>query len=290
MKSKEQIARTTQQQQILSFSVDREELRYLLDLLQEKSSGAAEIEVEYVKELEGQTDEQLQQASKDLQDGFRLSITISGSEGGKLTEGIEELFDSPDFPEEVKDVFFNSEIPLHAKYNCQPRNKIILFLDFGRPRLLRFTMLSPKEPRNESNIEVTGQDAAWVNGVFQEFSGFVSRRPSAFPWLHRNSVYYIIVLLLGIPLGFWVCRQAAPSVEIILAGHSPYLRAAVYFCIFVFSLSTLRTGWRYARWIWPLIEYRSARNKYIKHKVAFIALLFIPGIYVLYDILHTVLK
>jgi hypothetical protein len=290
MKSKEQITRTTQQQQIISFSVDREELRYLLELLQEKAYRAAEIEVEYLKELEGQTDEQLQQASKDLQDGFRLSITISGSEGGKLTEGIVDLFDSPDFPYEVKDVFFNSEILLHSKYNCQPRNKIIMFLDFGRPPLLRFTMLPSKEPRNESNIEVTGQDAAWVNGAFQEFSGFVSRRPSAFPWLQRKSVYYIIVLLLGIPLGFWVCRQAAPSIETILAGHSPYLRAAIYFCIFVFSLNILRMALRYARWIWPLIEYRSARNKYIKHKVALIILLSIPGIYVLYDILQKVLK
>jgi hypothetical protein len=290
MKNKEQTAPSTQQQQIVSFSVDREELRDLLELLQEKVYGAAAIEVEYLKELAGQTDEQLQQASKDLKDGFRLSITISNAEGGKLTEGIEDLFDSPDFPDEVKDLFFNSEIPLHAKYNCHPRNKIILFLDFGRPRLFRFTMLSSKEPRNESNIEVTGKDGAWVNGVFQEFSGFVSRRPSAFPWLHRRSVYYIMVLLLGFPLGFWVCRQAAPSVETILAGHPPYLRAAIYFCIFVFSLSILRIAFRYAQWIWPLIEYRAVRNRYIKHKIAFITSLSIFGIFVLYDILQLVLK
>ncbi|HOW55826.1 MAG TPA: hypothetical protein PLR60_14380 [Syntrophorhabdaceae bacterium] len=255
-----------QKKQIRSFSTDRDELRKLLDILQERVCAAAEIEEKHLPRIAGQSDEQYEQAKKDLRNGFRLFITLSGTDGRKLTGSIDEIFDSPNFPEDVKDLFFNSCTTLQVRYNYYPRNMIVLFLDFGKPTVLNFSILPSQETRNESNVEVSGNDITWVNGVFQEFVSYVSRHPSTFPWLHRHSVYDVLVWLFGLPLSFWICSRISGFVETRLFANSPFLRAAFYVYVFFFSLSLLRVAFHYARWIWPLTEYKNPKNKAWKHK------------------------
>jgi hypothetical protein len=167
-----------QKKQIRSYSTDKAELRELLEIVQERVNAAAEIEVGYLNRLEGQTDVEFEKVKTDLREGFRLFVTLSGTDGRKLTGSIEEIFNSPNFPADVKDVFFDSETPLRTRYNYYPRNKVVMFLDFGRHAVLNFSILPSLETRNESNIEVYGKDVTWVNGVFQELLTLVNQSPS----------------------------------------------------------------------------------------------------------------
>lgn len=279
-----------QKKRIRSFSTDRDELRKILERLQERSFAAAEIEEKYLRKLEEQTDEQFEQAKRDLSEGFRLFITVSGTDGTKLSGSIEDIFDSPNFPDDVKDLFFDTGIPLRSRFNYYPRNKMILFLDFRRPAVLNFAILPSQETQNESNIEVSGADATWVNGVFQEFISLVSRHPSTIPWLHRHSVYDVMVWVLGFPLAFWVCSKTSHVIDFKLSAYSVFLRSAVYVYIFVFSLNLLRVAFHYARWIWPLTEYRSNRSKSMKHKAIFASICTGIGVSILYDLLKWLMK
>jgi hypothetical protein len=278
-----------QKKRIRSFSTDRAELRKILELLQERAYAAAEIEEKHLNRLQAQTDEQFEQAKRELREGFRLFITLSGTDGTKLTGSIEDIFDSPNFPDEVKDLFFSTDIPLQ-KYNYYPRNKMTMFLDFGRPAVLNFSILPSQETQNESNIEVSGSDATWVNGVFQEFISYVSRHPSTIPWLHRHTVYDVLVWILGLPVGFWICSKASHPIEIKLSTYSPFLRSALYVYIFFVSLNLLRLAFHYARWIWPLTEFRSERSKSLKHKAIFVAICSSIGLSILYDLLKWFIK
>jgi hypothetical protein len=279
-----------QKKQIRSFSTDRGELRKLLEILQERAYAAADIEERHLPKLEGQTDEQYEQTKKDLRAGFRFFVTLSGTDGRKLSGTIEDVFDSPNFPENVKDLFFDSTSPLRTRYNYHPRNKIILFIDFGRPEILNFTILPSQETRNESNIEVSGNDVTWVNGVFQEVVDYISKHPAAASWLHRHTVYDIIVWILGLPLSFWACSMLSNIIETSLSGHSPFLRAALYVYVFFITLILLRVAFHYARWIWPLTEYRSSKNRSLKHKAVFVAICSSMGLSLLYDVLKWLVK
>ena len=160
-----------------------------------------------------------------------------------------------------------------------------LFLDFARPPILNFTILPSQETLNGSNIEVDGSDATWVNGVFKEFIDIVSQHPSTGSWLHRHTVYDVLVWILGLPIGFWICSKLSRFIETQLFTLSPFLQAALYIYIFLASLTLLRVAFHYARWIWPLNEFRSERSKSRTHKAVFKIICSGVGISILYDLL-----
>jgi hypothetical protein len=68
------------------------------------------------------------------------------------------------------------------------------------------------------------------------------------------------------------------------------MKSALYVYLFFISLSLLRVAFHYARWIWPLTEYRSSKNKSMKHKAVFAAICSSIGLRVLYDILKWLVK
>lgn len=290
VESKSQNLHINQKKLIRSFATNQVELRNLLELLQERVDAAGEIEEKHLRSIKSFSDEDFEQAKKDLKEGFRLFVTLSGTDGRELTGTIEEIFESPNFPEDVKGVFFSSDTTLRTRHGYFPRNKVVLFIDFGKPSVLNFSILPSQETRNESNIEVSGNDATWVNGVFGEFIRYVSAHPSTYPWLHRHSVYDVLVWLLGLPLSFWICSRMSTFVETRLLTSSPFLKTAFYVYVFFLVLILLRVAFHYARWIWPLTEYRGARNKALKHKAVLGAVCSGLGIKIIYDLFMWLIK
>lgn len=273
-----------QRKRIRSFSVDRKDLRRLLELLQERAYTAADIEEQKFEKRPEHTEEEFNQAKHELRDGFELFITLSGVDGRMLTGNISQIFDSPNFPEDVKEVCFDTATSLRSRYRYVPRNKMILFLDFGRPEVLNFTILPSQETANESNFEIEGRDATWVNGVFQEFFNFVERRPSTSPWLHRHTVYDLLLWLVGFPLSFWVCTKLSLFMESTF-GYSPFLKSALYFYVFLIAINLLRVAFHYARWIWPLTEFQGERSKSLKHKAILSLIVSGLGLAAVYDLI-----
>jgi hypothetical protein len=274
----------SQKKRIRSFSVDKNYLRRLLELLQERAYTAADIEEQKFEKRPEHTEEQFKQAKQELREGFELFITLSGVDGRMLTGNISQIFDSPNFPEDVKEVFFDTATSLRSRYGYAPRNKMILFLDFRRPEVLNFTILPSQETVNESNFEIEGRDATWVNGVFQEFFNFVERRPSTSPWLHRHTVYDLLLWLVGFPLSFWACTKLSRIVEGTF-GYSPFLKSALYFYVFLIAINLLRVAFHYARWIWPLTEFQSERSKSLKHKAILSLIVSGLGLAAVYDLI-----
>jgi len=58
-------------------------------------------------------------------------------------------------------------------------------------------MLPSQPTPNETNFAVNGSDATWVNGVFHEFTEYTRSHRSRMSWLHRHTVYDVLLWILG---------------------------------------------------------------------------------------------
>ena len=253
-----------QRKKIRSLSLDFDELRRFIEIMQERSIAAGEIEVSNFEKRD-QTEEAFLANKKILREGFFLLLNVTGGDGVILTGNIATVFDSPNFPDEVASIYFDMGNPLRLAHNYTTRNKCVLFLEFTRPEIFNFSLMPSQETPNESNVVVQGTDATWVHGVYHEIEKYIVDHPSTTWILHRQTTYDLFLWTLGFPLGFWICFRM--SALILKMTPSPFLSAALYVYLFVVFLLSFRILFHYARWIWPLVEFRGPKNKSIKHKL-----------------------
>ena len=253
--------------QIRSFSASKENLQKLLQILQERCSTAADIELEHFEQI-NQTNEAYEEDKKILKESFQLKVLVDGTDGQQLYGSVSEIFDSPNFPDELQSILVNSDTTLRLSYNYYPRDSLKLFLDFSKPQVLNFSLLPSQATPNESNISVTGYDSTWVHGVFNEFNTFVNKYPSQFTWIHKHSVYDLLVWVIGLPLSFWIVYRLSDILNKLFSNFSVFVQSASYVYVFIATLIGFRLLFHYARWVWPLVEYCSIKNKALKHRIA----------------------
>ena len=269
----------------VSASFEKDDLRKLFHLLQERLDNAAELEVARFKKQDQMTNEQYEKAKGILRDGYKLRPTLVGESGQELYGLADEVLSSPNFPDAVKSVYINSAVWLKVRENYATRNAIELFLDFSRPEILNFNLIPSNRTPNNTNFNVQGADATWVNGVFHEIDGFVNGRKAQAPWIHGHTVYDLLLWLFGFPMAFWICFKAArwlPSPEI--AGG--FLRAALLVYLFLAVLVGFRTLFHYARWVYPIVKYRYPRSAGLRHR----ALLAVLSLGILTILIYDVAK
>jgi len=268
--------------------VGKDDLNKLFQILQERCHAAGEIEVANFKKMD-QADEIFEQNKNIIKQGFDLKLTVTSLDGQELWGGINEIFDSPNFPDQIKSVYVNSEIPLRVPHNYYPRNSIEVLLDFSKPGLFNLSLLPSQETPNASNIVVQGYESTWVHGVFSEFSDFIKRRPAKLTWLHKHSIYDFLLWLFGLPFSFWVIYKLSNSINTIFANFHNIVQDAVYVYVFFVSLSLFRLLFHYARWVCPLIEYRSSSNIELKHRIILGAIIIGLVSKFIYDIIKAII-
>ncbi len=258
-------------QKVSSLSLGKDELKKLCDILQERSDRAAELEIQAFTQRE-QSDEQYEKNKKELKECFILHPIIVGDNGEQLTGSIENVFNSPNYPEDVKSFFVDSEGMLRAVHNYYPRNLFKVFLDFSKPKILDFSLKPAQETPNDSNFEVQGFDTTWANGVFNEIGNYFKRKSTKLSVVHRQNVYDLLLFLLGFPLAFWACLKASTIIEGLFANFNSLVRNAAYLYIFIATLIGFRILFHYLRWVSPLVEYHSSQNTIMVHRTVLAAL------------------
>ena len=287
--SKQPQINNRQKIKVSSLSLDKDDLRKFCDILQERANSAAEIEVGLFKKND-QTDEQFEENKKTLRDSFKLKITVAGKDGEELWGTIEEVFGSVNFPEDVKSLYVDSELTLKVVHNYYPHNSFVIFLDFTKPNIFDFSLLPSHGTPNESNIEVKGYDATWVNGVFSELKKFINKRSSTLSIVHNHSVYDVLLWVLGFPISFWVCYKLSNPIENVFGPNNSFATSALYLYAYVASLFVFRVLFHYLRWVCPLVEYRCKGNKMLAHRAVFVVLSISWLGQFLYDIAKWLLK
>ena len=251
---------------ISSFSVTKENLHKLLMMLQERSHAAADLEISNFEKL-NQSDEDFKKNKETIRAGFTLQPTIVSCDGKELYGNINDIFESPTFPKQIKSIYVNSEIPLTSVHKYYPANSFSLFLDFSKPDLLNLSLLPSQATPNQSNISVQGYDSTWTHGVFHEFNNFVEQHSAKVKWIHKHSIYDFLLFFIGLPLGFLITYKFSGVLINSFGDISSFLLNALYVYIFLISLTVFRLIFHYARWVFPLVEYKTPENKAIKHQL-----------------------
>lgn len=280
------IVRNKLSKKIGALSLDKDDLRKLLDILQQRAKTASEIEY---KRFEEKQVENLEQVKHNVEICATLKITVVGFKSEELFGTIEDVFGSVSFPDSVKTIYVNSDVVYRANFNYYPCNHFQLYIDFSKPKVFDFSFQPSDRTPNDSEFIVQGDDSMWVNGVFHEIDAFVKDRPSKAPKIHRGSVYDILVWLVGLPLGFYVCNKYQQS-PFLASQESSFLNNLAMTYFFFLSLFLLRVLFHYFRWVYPMIEYKSKRDQSAVHQAAVLSItLGILG-KVLYDVFQNILR
>lgn len=190
----------------------------------------------------------------------------------------------------MKSLYVDSESTLRHAHNFYPHNSFKIFLEFNKPKIFDLSLMPNHETPNESNIEVKGYDATWVNGVFSEIKKFIEDRSSTLSIVHNHSVYDVLLWMLGFPLSFWICFKLSVQIEDAFGGNNEFLTSALYFYAFIATLFIFRVLFHYLRWVCPLVEYRCKGNRMLVHRALF-SILSIGWVgQFLYDLAKLVLK
>lgn len=274
---------------ITSFSANKDELLKLFKKLEERNYAAGEIEVSNFKQMD-QSKEEYEKSKEALKNSFKTQICVTGTDGEQIIGAISEVFNSPNFPDKLKSILVSSDSSFQFNYDIKPRNHFTLFIDFNKPQILDLSFLPSQATPNESNIYVRGFDATWVHGVFSEANNFIDRHSSKFTWIHRHSIYDLLVWLLGLPFGFWTVYNLSGLLDKVFGSLSQFLLSAVYVYVFLASLLIFRLAFHYARWVWPLVEYQSPKNEAYKHRITIVAIYIGLIGKLLYDLIKIILS
>lgn len=247
-----------------SLRINRLELRHLLEVLQERALGAVELEFSNPA-FHGRPVAETEQLRNELNDGYLFFVTVAGFNGDQINGTIEEVFDSPNFPKDVASLFVDSSTKLRGK-NYQPRNSLVLFIDFRRPAIFDFNLMPSHATENNSYFSARGLDPTWVRGVYHELESFVREHRVGARWLHRHSVYDVLLFLVGFPVAFWVSFRLSAIIG--TAGSSEFLRAGLYLYAGISALWIFRALFHYARWLWPLVEFKRDDSTLALHRAA----------------------
>lgn len=280
------ILRNKLSKNITSLSLDKEELKKVVGLLQEGANSACEFELRKAEAFsindEGYNKELIK---ANLKTCAILKISVAGYENKELFGTIDEVFNSVSFPERVKSLYVHSEHPYKAQFNYFPENFFELFIDFSKPKVFDFSFLPSEKTPNSSQFRVEGSDNTWVNGVFREVEAYLRSKPSKVPGIHKGSIYDLLIWFFGIPFSFYICYKFSTFAKKTFSDH-PFLESAFFFYLFIISLIIIRILFHYFRWIYPVVEYKGKNDRSMAHH--FILISTVLG--VLGDIIYDVLK
>ena len=242
------------------------DLENLCEILQEWCSKALDEEIKHYSQLE-QTSEQFLSGIASLKSGFQLKVTVQGADDERVYGTIPDVFNSPRFPHQIKTLYINSASDLRNLYNWVPRNRFEMFLDFTKPEFSFHLSLSLSiSTPNASNVLVSGLDSTWVSGVYGEIASFIEKNKNRRKFFHRHGVYDLFLFLLGFPLAFSIAYKLSGLVNKIFGIFSVFVQNGAYVFIFAVVLYGFRILFSYARWMFPIVEYKNSTSNVRQHR------------------------
>ena len=272
MEQQNQAILTTElSEQIAACAFSKADLQALCERLQEWGDKASEEEIKHYQPLD-RTPEQLLADVASLREGFKIKVTMQGIDDERIFGTIAAVFNSPRFPDKVKSLYINTQQNLKDLYNWLPRNHFQLLLDFTKPEIFNLSLSPSGSTPNASSIRVSGLDSTWVNGVYSEVTNFIKRKETRRRFLHRHSIYDWLILCGGFPFAFSIAYKLSGLINSLFGEHSGILKSAAYVYVFYFSLLLFRMLFDYARWIFPIVEYKESTDTAQKHRAILVLL------------------
>jgi hypothetical protein len=205
----------------------------------------------------------LKNIEQDMREAFRVSVRIKATDGSTISLNDDSLFAKPEFPENIESIYISTP---HRFANifpgCLPRNYIEIFLDFRRmPIALNLINLPSNPTPNESNFYLNGLDEGWIDSTFMKIESFFDKLRNNRSVIHRSGVYDIFLYVGFVPFAlFWMMKIESIFLNRINELNPTFLTIFVYRYIIMFFGVIARLLFQYTRWVFPSVEYISAKR------------------------------
>lgn len=85
-------------------------------------------------------------------------------------------------------------------------------------------------------------------------------------------MYDLLLFLVGIPFAFWMAYKLSGQIDSVFGGFSVFVQNGAYVFLFFLMLQVFRMLFHYARWIFPIVEYRGSNDAARKHRYILLSL------------------
>src|SRR5690606_28892208 len=149
------------------------DLRRLHTQLVGPARSAVERLLSQVNKPADQTDEQFASRKESMLGIAGPVVRIFGAQGEQASSVTPSVFDN--LPERITQITFESAAALQSQ-NVTPLNRFAITLDFSEPPNIGEYNAGNESTPNRSALHIIGDDAAWVNGVYETVLSFVRDR------------------------------------------------------------------------------------------------------------------
>jgi hypothetical protein len=254
-------------------NVDLVVLVRILELINTSAQEAAQDEISKLQ-AEAFAKDQFESLKRTIRDCYRANIEIVGANGEYFSSTSPAQLTENALPATVNRITFDTSFLYRTTFNRDPQNSIKLVFDFTKPPLLDFISNPSRPTSNESGVQIVGQSQSWAIGVYQSLLECLKPRKTNRAWLHRASMYDLLLWIVVMPLSFWNLNKLTVGFPQVFTSVPGVLAvfASIYFFILVLFL--FRAIFNYARWLFPFVELdTSVKSVSRKQRIFFFGLL-----------------
>jgi hypothetical protein len=198
---------------------------------------------------------------------FVTSVSITGVSNEVVHGNNEAFFDTPSIPERIKTVFYSTITIPQTILARAPLCNLTVLLDFSQPPLFNFGQLPSLPTPNASNFAISADDESWFTSTNARLLQFFSERKTKNDWLHRGSVYDLMLMFPGIPIALWAIYHVGQWLDQIKPPLPSFLTTAIYVYVFVVTVALFRVFFSYTRWVFPKVELESdLKSSPLRHR------------------------
>lgn len=197
---------------------------------------------------------------------FRITVTVTGSDGQDVFGDTLEVFESPNLPDEIFSIYMTNVVAYEGQTRRRPPNGFSLLLDFSTPPLIDNNNPVSSPTPNNSNVTIEGGRDAWVASITDATMGVLSKRKNGRGFLHAAFVYDLGLMLFGLPLGLYICWRLSSMIQTTFGGAHSFLSAAAYVYLIFAGLWLYRGLFGYTKWAFPSVELSDFESRSKRHR------------------------
>jgi hypothetical protein len=257
-----------------TLTISLDDVRRIFERLLKQVEEEAERQTKELVRPPGQTPEEFtNQIAAARKKAFRITITITGSQGDDLFGDSLALFDSPNLPDEIRTIYMTNEVAYKSQTGSSPTHGFSLTLDFAKPPLIDNNNPLSNPTANGINLAIEGQRDSWVSAVTDAVMGILNNRKNGRSFIHSAFVYDVGLMSVGLPLGLYLCWRISGFIDSNLARHSHFLSAVAYLYIVLIGIWAYRIMFGYSKWAFPTLELKENEGQSTKHRYIWGAIL-----------------
>lgn len=252
---------------IHSILVSMEDIKKIYERLLKLVDVKAEEKISSFQKREDEDDKDFEAFKEQTRkDAFRITVTISGKDGSSIYGDNISIFSSSNLPDEITNVYMTNVTAYQGVAKQRPLDAFELQFDFSKPHLLDSNNVVSAPTPNTSSFSINGESDSWVASISDAVMGVIDNRRTKRELIHRAFVYDYGLLIIGFPLGLYVCWKLSNLIEGQLGSIHTFLSAAAYLYVVIFIAWLYRIFFGYTKWAFPTVELSESKDASKRHR------------------------